>query len=246
MSHISSGTGSSIPYRLLSFLTVSIALLLLAGLTPSLVARAAYADSSASPAVFLPGSSPYGVSYKEWSARWWQWGLSIPTSTNPILDDSGAFCNQHQSGQVWFLAGDFGGSVTRNCTIPAGKAILFPLLNAAFGAAVGDCTGPADCDVNTLRQGAGATVKDPQLLAASLDQVAIPKLVDYRAKSPVFSISLPEDSLVGFPAGTYGPNVSDGYWVMLQPLTSGAHELKFHAISNSGFELEVTYHLTIN
>ena len=239
------GTSPSMQRRLLSFLIASVALLLV-GLTPYPVTRAVYADSSASPAVFLPGSSPYGVSYKEWSARWWQWGLSIPTSTNPILDDSGDFCNQHQSGQVWYLAGDFGGSVTRSCTIPAGKSILFPLLNAAFGAAVGDCTRPADCDVNKLRQGAGATVRDAQLLAATLDQVAVPNLVDYRAKSPVFSISLPDDSLVGLPAGTYRPNVSDGYWVMLQPLPAGAHELNFHAISNSGFELNVTYHLTVN
>lgn len=234
----------SIQYRLFSFLMASIALLLIFGLTPSPVTPTAYAKSSA--VTFLPGSSPFGVSYKEWSARWWQWGLSIPTATNPILDDSGAFCNLLQSGSVWYLAGDFGGSVTRNCSIPAGKAILFPVLNAAFGAAVGDCTGPADCDVNKLRLGAGATVKDPQLLAATLDQVGIPNLIDYRAKSPVFSLTLPQGAIFGLPGGTFTPNVSDGYWVMLQPLTTGAHELNFHAISNSGLEVIVTYHLTIN
>ena len=53
--------------------------------------------------VYPPGSKPYGLSYGEWSARWWQWVLSIPPESNPILDgiqgkpSHGNHCAQGQS-----------------------------------------------------------------------------------------------------------------------------------------------------
>ena len=61
----------------------------------------------------------FGATYGEWSARWWQWALSIPAAVNPILDATGANCARDQVDDVWFLAGTFGGTVTRSCTIPA-------------------------------------------------------------------------------------------------------------------------------
>ena len=30
--------------------------------------------------VFPPGSDPFGVSYDEWGARWWEWAGSIPVA----------------------------------------------------------------------------------------------------------------------------------------------------------------------
>src|SRR5579884_1628590 len=91
---------------------------------------AAFAFSNPNPGVFPPGSHPYGRTYEQWSNAWWQWALSIPTNVNPLLDTTGANCQQGQSGKVWFLAGTLGGSpVVRKCTIPAGKAIFFPVLN---------------------------------------------------------------------------------------------------------------------
>src|ERR1700736_2743901 len=69
------------------------------------------------PSVFAPGSKPYGLSYGGWSARWWQWLLPIPPALNPNLDTTGVNCAQGQAGPVWFLAGTFGGSATRTCTV---------------------------------------------------------------------------------------------------------------------------------
>ena len=57
--------------------------------------------------VYPPGSNPLGVTYGEWTAKWWQWLLSIPGPVNPNLDTTGANCAQGQSGPVWFLAGRF-------------------------------------------------------------------------------------------------------------------------------------------
>src|SRR6266576_1080075 len=103
----------------------------------------------------------YGNTYGEWSAEWWQWLLSIPQATNPNLDTTGANCAQKQAGPVFFLAGTFGGSaVTRNkCTVPAGKALFFPILNTLFGAGAGDCDptkSGVTCNIADLRVAAAA------------------------------------------------------------------------------------------
>lgn len=36
---------------------------------------------------------PYGMSYQEWSAKWWQWALSLPIDQNPFFDEQGACAN---------------------------------------------------------------------------------------------------------------------------------------------------------
>jgi hypothetical protein len=33
--------------------------------------------------IYRPTSKPFGLSYDEWSAKWWQWVYSIPLETNP-------------------------------------------------------------------------------------------------------------------------------------------------------------------
>ena len=80
------------------------------GLMVAAMPPVAQADSrNPNPGVFPLNSNPHGNSYSEWSARWWQWALSIPAATNPVLDETGANCAQGQSGQVWFLASSFSG-----------------------------------------------------------------------------------------------------------------------------------------
>jgi hypothetical protein len=69
----------------------------------------------------------YGTTYGELSAKWWPWLLSMPAAVNPNLDQSGANCALGQYDDVWFLAGAFGGTVVRACTVPAGKPLFFPL-----------------------------------------------------------------------------------------------------------------------
>ena len=81
-------------------------------------------------AVFEANSTPFGLTYGEWTAKWWQWAYSIPKDTHPAYDDSGKYCTVNQNGPVWFFPGTYGKPVIRECTIPSGKAILFPILNS--------------------------------------------------------------------------------------------------------------------
>lgn len=196
-----------------------------------------------------PGVIPNNNQYRTLSAKWWQWAISIPAATNPVLDTTGANCAQGQSGPVWFLAGTSGGAVTRACTIPTGKRLFFPLLNTVFGSGVFDCdpTNPGvPCDVDALRAGAASFMDNPLLLEASVDGHELQNLSAYRAQSPVFSITVPPDAIFGLPlAGTFTPQVTDGYWLLLTPLPPGNHTIHFKATASFGFTVEATYNLTI-
>jgi hypothetical protein len=88
-------------------------------------------------------------------------------------------------------------------------------------------------------------------LTATLDGKSLPNLTGQRVTSPVLLFTLPDNNLVGVPAGTYDPNVADGYWLMLAPLKPGQHTLSFSAQITAGpfngFSVgPVTYTLTIS
>lgn len=148
------------------------------GLMAAAMPPVARADSgNPNPRVLPPHANAYGNSYGEWSARWWQWVLAIPEATNPNLDTTGADCAEGQTGKVWFLAGTFGASVTRACTVPTGRGLFFPILNTVFGAGVFDCepTNPGvPCDVQALRAAAEAQLDDPTTLEVSIDGTPAP------------------------------------------------------------------------
>src|SRR5919106_3910376 len=80
---------------------------------------------------FTPHSRPFGLSYGEWTVKWWQWFVSIPAKVNPGADETGRNSDVDQfEKNVWFLAGTFGGkSVERKCQISKEKSILFPVIN---------------------------------------------------------------------------------------------------------------------
>ena len=78
---------------------------------------------------FAPGSKPFGKTYGEWSAAFWQWIISAPSDRNPsnVNDNTGKYCSKGQSGPVWFLPLVLGGDAVKTCNIPSGKTILFPV-----------------------------------------------------------------------------------------------------------------------
>lgn len=216
-------------------------------------------NGNPNPGVHPINSKPYGQSYGEWSAKWWQWVLAAPTLVNPNLDVDGSHCGEGQSGHVWFLGGSFGTLppfVTRRCTVPPGKSLFMPAplgfgATTLNGAGAGECQtpviAPASCaayqfvsptgvvltGVPALHAVAKATIDGANLSAPPvfLDGKLLRELSTYRAASPAFSFILPADnvpaSVFGIPdtAGTYSPAVSDGYWLMFEPLSAGTHTI---------------------
>jgi hypothetical protein len=238
------------------------ALAAMAGLVLGLSAGAdvALAQALGNSQVVQPNSNEFGNTYGEWSARWWQWLVSIPAATNPNLTSGIVDCTLGQSGQVWFLGGSFGDkpSYTRSCTIESGKDLLVTPLTALFGelgpTPESDCpNGPNACDPTLLRSSAAEGQDDPQLLEVRVDNAQVKNVDQYRVTSPVFSAFFPEnailpDSIVPggtVPQGSHGPLISDGYFVLLKPLSPGPHTIHLKGVSNGGFTVEVTYHLTV-
>lgn len=191
--------------------------------------------------------------YGAWGARWWQWAYSLPVSRSPLLDDTGARCAEGQSGAVWFLAGYFLGepavtSVTRDCAIPAGKTLFFPLVNAEF-----DPFGvePAPTD-DEMRAEIRALIDGTADRYATLDGVAIPRVERGRGAAGPFTYSVPAGgddllTLWGYPGAppVLDRAFSDGYWLMLPPLAPGRHVLRFGGRFADGSPMNVTYNLTV-
>jgi hypothetical protein len=206
------------------------------------IALSALTASATPPPLTLPlVANPYGKSYGEWTAAWWQWVYSIPAGQNPVQDQTGELSAVGQQGPVYFLAGNFGGVTVRECTVPAGKSILFPLLNQSW---VQFPTDPI-FTIEELRAIIAPFVDNPTL-TCEIDGRPVLNPLSYRVQSAVFSVTVPEGNLLGLDPGTYAPCVDDGYYLMLPPLSRGQHTLHFTAeTADQGFSLEVTYHLTV-
>jgi hypothetical protein len=106
--------------------------------------------------------------------------------------------------------------------------------------------------VPTLRASANAAVAGTQLVEVSIDGLSLSQLGSYRAKSPdAFSVTLPAGNVPEFlglptPAGTYTPQVADGYWLMLTPLPPGNHTISVHVVNPSqGLDYIVKYNLHV-
>ena len=219
---------------------VAIAVAAVALIGVAMVPVAQAHDDDRRPTIFPRDASPYGNTYGEWSARWWQWLMAIPTPQNPNFDTTGQNCGEGQAGPVWFLGGAFASPAPtiglRTCTVPAGKAIIIPLTNTLYGAGAFDCepTIPLKlCDLNALRQVAAADIDSRvPLPKVEIDGIRVDNVSDFRVQSPVMTLTYPDDNVVAVlfattvPGGTYTPNVSDGYFLILAPLSKGKHTIR--------------------
>jgi hypothetical protein len=180
------------------------------------------------PGVFPPDSHPYGRTYGQWSARWWQYAFSVTSLDQCVADPS---------GRVWFLAGATNSTpVQRSCTVPEGKALLFPIFNAEWSvieAKAQDQSTPGNTcivpDINghpitattqkalracAIAQANHGKAKDATL-EAQVDGVQLQDLTAYEALSPEFTFTAIAGNPFGVPAGK-SESVADGFWIMLK------------------------------
>ena len=207
--------------------------------------------------MFDRDSVVYGRTFGEWDAEWNQWSYSIPVAQHPLFDNGD--CSVGQSGPVWFLGGKFCAvgatcsyTVVRNCTVPAGKAIFFPVadfedsaLEESVNVHPGD---PTYQQIGMLRS-VTSSVEGATDIFCQIDRKPVKHLAkNFSVQSAVFGFTIPDDNLLkavypppnNFEAGTYFPAVDDGYYLMLAPLPPGSHTLHFGASW-----LDITYNLTV-
>lgn len=220
-----------------------------------LVGAGLEAGPAANPGVLPSFSKAFGKSYGDWSAGWWQWAFSLPTPGHPLLDSAG--CEAGQSGRVWFLGGTFAGvpdptdptvvigEADRDCTVPTGKPLFFPIVNVACTTV--EMPGATEAE---LRECANSLADHIQDLAVTIDGAAVEHLGLYRRESGLFTIGpLPADNLLGAAPGATGDAVSDGFWIMLKPLSVGEHDIRFEGAAvfttaDDGFDLTLTQDIT--
>jgi len=223
--------------------TVLAACLAISGIAPAL------AD------VIAPDQPVNGISQAELSARWWQWMITYPAATNPVLDTTGqySYLGSDQTPVshpgIFFLAGNFTGSESRVVTIPDGQSLFFPFVNTASFIPV---FGSTEAEI---RDDAAATLGIVSGLFARLNGVdlSLPasasSLLDYRQQSALFSLTFPAANVFGVPSGSY-ESVADGYWLALGPLAPGKYTLEFGASATGtppdypAFSLLQTYEIT--
>lgn len=217
------------------------------------------AKSDGSPKIIDRDSIAYGRTYGEWSAAWQQWAASIPTSRHPLFDNGD--CSTGQTGPVWFLGGKFCPlgevcsmrNVIRNCSVPAGKALYFPILNVEDSVLeerlVENPGKPQYQQIPWMRASLESDLTNARV-ACTIDGTAVPHLLEkFRVQSVAFSFTLPADnyftSFYGtrFPEGAHFPAVDDGWYLMLAPLPPGHHVLRLEG-ANRGTTLSVQYNLT--
>jgi hypothetical protein len=213
--------------------------------------------------VISPNSVVFSRTFSEWDAEWQQWAYSIPVANHPLFDNGD--CSVGQSGMVWFLGGKFcnnnqtcnTSSVQRNCTVPHGKYLYFPVANgedSALEESVNEHPGDASYQqIGFLRQFEDPWASLPGTEYALVDGVLVPNIVSYSIQSPVFGFTIPDDNYLkavyappnDFPAGTYYPAVDQGQYLMIAPLPAGHHVIQFGASWPSGWGFNITYFLTV-
>jgi hypothetical protein len=145
-------------------------------------------------------SEPFGIPYYKWTESWWDWLVSIPTDSNPVLVMDGKECQKgmHYKYPVIFLAGSMNDTASRNCTIPFGVSIFFPATTSyCYNTVVVNrtedqlraCASLQKSDLNTK-----VTIDGSDLNTFAYD------ITNARVQSNLFGIEVPEDNIPGINA----------------------------------------------
>lgn len=182
--------------------------------------------------LFHHESNPYGLQFSEWTTIWWQWLHSIPKHKSPASDHTGILCGMSQNNPyVWFLAGTFGDSVVRNCSIPYGKSILFPIITSVFSYALDPHLKTEEDLTNAVRE----DIDMVENLALRINEVEVTQFRRLRILSKPFNDTIGDVKSI---------SVSDGYWAFLKPLKPRNYTIYFKG-KNIDFYNEVTYHICV-
>jgi hypothetical protein len=203
--------------------------------------------------LYQRNSNPNGKTWEKWVELWWKWCYSKPFTSNPVSDKTGKLCTKNQIySQTWFLAGTFGGEAHRVCKIPNKRSIFIPIVNDIISFA----EYPQLVTEDDLLKYAKDDLDTTTILNASIDDIELHSLFDYRIRSKLFKIEIPLSDQGEGVVRTKA--VTDGYWLFLKPLSLGEHTLIFrgekqafdevkleHSVQKPMFRVKVVYDLKV-
>ena len=222
-------------------------------------ARPSSARSNAAPAqssiLFPRTAHPYGASMVEWAERESQWVYGHPLANNPLIDQTGADCDEDQTDpHVWFLpriAGPRVFSGSRTCTVPAHRAIFleigayvnpYPCPDPDFAPA------PGQSLYEFLSADAAAFMNGVNRLEVSLDGRPLEDVLSYRfASRDLFTLTGDPTFAALDPCvtGSAQPAVVDGFFMMFKPLAPGEHVIRVYGTDVRGADKTYTYYLNV-
>lgn len=193
---------------------------------------------------------PHGQDLGQLTMDHWGWNLCGGDGDG---GDTFAFFNPECAGQedvpdgFQFLAGIAGLGGNRVCTLPKNKFIFLPVINSICWEGDGDCEGmntedTIDCLLDFCKEWVDGV--NEGTLEAALDgkDLEIRRLVgqtesfDY-CPTDVGTIA---PTLIGVPSTT------DGYWVLIPPLSVGEHELTYFGEVAGVFQTGGTFTITVD
>jgi hypothetical protein len=207
-------------HRILDFAAASIVMCVLS----PLMIQSSKAEAN-NESLFSPSSNPFGLSFTEWSIKWWKWLIGIPQSQNPLDDDTGRKCAISQTDpNVWYLTGANSGNVVRNCTVPVGRAI-------AINIAGNECSFAEYPALKTESQLKECAISGDKVntIYASIDGKNLQDISRYIVLTPLFKVTFPSNNIF---TAQPGPTqaVSHSYFLFLKPFTPGKHTIHFAVV----------------
>lgn len=209
-------------------------------------------DAMSSRGMTMPEKAhAFGKTYGEWAAAWSTWWLEFEVGENehPSSSMGEIDCSLDNNGHVWFLSGTQGGSAERECSVPPGRPLFYPLVNAIFMNVPGDCDREEGCTVQEKQDVLEEAYNDlPCNLYSEIDGVPTGYV---RAQSGAFPAEVASDLPPFYPGLADEETVTEGYWALVPPLSVGKHVIEFggdYCDPETGepfFEVDVTYHITV-
>lgn len=179
------------------------------------------------PHIYPPHSHPFGKSYGEWQAAFWQWALARPVEGHPFIDSPDFDFSAGQSGKVWFV-GAPDGLVTRTAVIPEGTALFVTVRDVETSSLeLPPFFGATEAEQRANSVWFADHIVDPFCV---IDGVPVENLQAYRVASPQFEFTAPTPWIWGDPnnnIGGTGTSVGDGYFVMVDSFSRGKHTIHY-------------------
>jgi hypothetical protein len=182
---------------------------------------------------------PYNTTIPEWTAKWWKWAYSFSGYyNNPLLDPNGTALMKFQPSDepVFFLSGAYNSVANRTVTIPAGKAILYPVLNAE----ISFTDFPNAKGEDDLKRALKSDLSAATYVGTELNEISLPY---NRIKADLFDLSVAKDNIFDVSDGPTQA-VADGYWIFLKPLPIGEYTIHIKG-EQPFYRSEVTYKINI-
>jgi hypothetical protein len=198
------------------------------------------AQAKEHPGVLPPTAKVQGLTLGEWGADLWRATFAIPASQHPGLGFPWSNCYLKQIGNVGLgVAYFYSGS--SECEMPTGMMLYVPVVGSECSNIEEPTIGGSE---EELRACALNLAHDN--LEASIDGIPIRNIENYTVLSPLYQFSVPEDNILGAPAGTYN-SVAYTTGFLLTPLSPGEHTVHVHGeIPNGGgFVYDWIYQITV-